>query len=101
MKIHPIIGAEILEQVEFPYPVVPIVSAHHEKWDGSGYPNGLKGEPYRSERESSQPLIASTRWLRIASTGELYHWTKPWRAWSTKLAKASIRVWLKSCSGVT
>jgi diguanylate cyclase (GGDEF)-like protein/putative nucleotidyltransferase with HDIG domain len=44
MKIHPIIGAEILEQVEFPYPVVPIVRAHHEKWDGSGYPNGLKGE---------------------------------------------------------
>jgi diguanylate cyclase (GGDEF)-like protein/putative nucleotidyltransferase with HDIG domain len=44
MKIHPIIGAEILEQVEFPYPVVPIVRSHHEKWDGSGYPNGLKGE---------------------------------------------------------
>src|SRR5712691_9486188 len=44
MKIHPIIGAEILEQVEFPYPVVPIVHAHHEKWDGSGYPNGLQGE---------------------------------------------------------
>jgi diguanylate cyclase (GGDEF)-like protein/putative nucleotidyltransferase with HDIG domain len=44
MKIHPIIGAEILEQVEFPYPVVPIVRAHHEKWDGSGYPNGLKGK---------------------------------------------------------
>jgi diguanylate cyclase (GGDEF)-like protein/putative nucleotidyltransferase with HDIG domain len=44
MKIHPIIGAEILEQVEFPYPVVPIVRAHHERWDGSGYPSGLKGE---------------------------------------------------------
>ncbi|HWX91997.1 MAG TPA: HD domain-containing phosphohydrolase [Terriglobales bacterium] len=44
MKIHPIIGAEILEQVEFPYPVVPIVHSHHEKWDGSGYPDGLKGE---------------------------------------------------------
>src|SRR5579864_6914649 len=44
MKIHPIIGAEILEQVDFPYPVVPIVRAHHEKWDGSGYPNGLSGE---------------------------------------------------------
>jgi len=43
MKIHPIIGAEILEQVRFPYPVVPIVYAHHEKWDGSGYPRGLKG----------------------------------------------------------
>jgi len=44
MKIHPIIGAEILEQVEFPYPVVPIVRAHHEKWDGSGYPSGLQGQ---------------------------------------------------------
>lgn len=44
MKIHPVIGAEILESVEFPYPVVPIVIAHHEKWDGSGYPYGLKGE---------------------------------------------------------
>ena len=44
MKIHPIIGAEILEQVDFPYPVVPIVHSHHEKWDGSGYPDGLKGE---------------------------------------------------------
>jgi len=44
MQIHPIVGAEILETVEFPYPVVPIVLAHHERWDGTGYPNGLKGE---------------------------------------------------------
>jgi putative nucleotidyltransferase with HDIG domain len=44
MKVHPIVGAEILEQVNFPYPVVPIVRAHHEKWDGSGYPYGLSGE---------------------------------------------------------
>jgi diguanylate cyclase (GGDEF)-like protein/putative nucleotidyltransferase with HDIG domain len=44
MKIHPLVGAEILERVNFPYPVVPIVRAHHEKYDGSGYPFGLKGE---------------------------------------------------------
>jgi diguanylate cyclase (GGDEF)-like protein/putative nucleotidyltransferase with HDIG domain len=44
MKIHPVVGAEILERVRFPYPVVPIVRAHHEKWDGTGYPYGLKGE---------------------------------------------------------
>lgn len=44
MKIHPIVGAEILERVEFPYPVAPIVRSHHERWDGSGYPDGLKGE---------------------------------------------------------
>jgi len=44
MKIHPMVGAEILERVQFPYPVVPIVRSHHEKWDGSGYPDGLIGE---------------------------------------------------------
>ncbi len=44
MKIHPVIGAEILERVRFPYPVVPIVRAHHEKWDGTGYPFGIRGE---------------------------------------------------------
>jgi diguanylate cyclase (GGDEF)-like protein/putative nucleotidyltransferase with HDIG domain len=43
MKIHPVVGAEILERVRFPYPVVPIVRAHHEKFDGTGYPLGLRG----------------------------------------------------------
>ena len=43
IKIHPVAGAEILEQVQFPYPVAPVVRAHHEKWDGTGYPAGLKG----------------------------------------------------------
>jgi diguanylate cyclase (GGDEF)-like protein/putative nucleotidyltransferase with HDIG domain len=44
MKIHPVVGAEILERVEFPYAVAPIVRSHHEKWNGTGYPDGLKGE---------------------------------------------------------
>ena len=44
MKIHPTVGAEILERVAFPYPVAPIVRSHHERWDGTGYPHGLKGE---------------------------------------------------------
>jgi diguanylate cyclase (GGDEF)-like protein/putative nucleotidyltransferase with HDIG domain len=44
MKIHPVVGAEILERVKFPYPVVPIVRSHHERWDGNGYPDGLKAE---------------------------------------------------------
>jgi diguanylate cyclase (GGDEF)-like protein/putative nucleotidyltransferase with HDIG domain len=44
MKIHPVVGADILERVHFPYPVVPIVRSHHEAWDGSGYPDGLRGE---------------------------------------------------------
>ena len=44
MKVHTVVGAEILEQVAFPYPVAPIVRSHHEKWDGSGYPDGLKAQ---------------------------------------------------------
>jgi putative nucleotidyltransferase with HDIG domain len=43
MKVHPVVGAEIVDQVQFPYPVAPIVRSHHERWDGSGYPYGLKG----------------------------------------------------------
>ena len=44
MKVHTTVGAQILERVGFPYPVVPIVLYHHEQWDGRGYPEGLKGE---------------------------------------------------------
>ena len=44
MKIHPVAGAQIVEQAGFPYPVAPIVRSSHEKWDGTGYPAGLRGE---------------------------------------------------------
>ena len=44
MKVHTVVGAQILERVNFPYPVVPIVRHHHERWDGRGYPDGLRGE---------------------------------------------------------
>ena len=44
MKIHTIVGAQIMERVNFPYPVVPIVRHHHERWDGRGYPDGLGGQ---------------------------------------------------------
>src|SRR6266478_259893 len=44
MKIHPTVGGDILKRVNFPYPVEDIVRYHHEKWDGSGYPKGLRAE---------------------------------------------------------
>ena len=44
IKQHPEIGAAILDPVEFPWPVLPVVRSHHEKWDGTGYPDGLAGE---------------------------------------------------------
>ena len=44
MRTHPVVGAEILSRVPFPYPLAPIVRHHHERWDGTGYPDGLRGE---------------------------------------------------------
>lgn len=43
LKMHPKAGSDILELIEFPWPVAKIVLQHHERLDGSGYPNGLKG----------------------------------------------------------
>ncbi|HEY6331700.1 MAG TPA: HD domain-containing phosphohydrolase [Blastocatellia bacterium] len=44
IKVHPVVAADILSNVDFPYEVVPIVKHHHEKYDGTGYPSRLKGE---------------------------------------------------------
>jgi len=43
LKVHPRVGAEIIRSVPFPYPVASLILAHHERWDGRGYPEGLKG----------------------------------------------------------
>ena len=44
MKVHPQVGAEIIATVPFPYPVATVIHGHHERWDGKGYPAGLKGD---------------------------------------------------------
>ena len=44
IRKHPIFSRDYVEQVAFPYPVGPLVYSHHERWDGKGYPEGLRGE---------------------------------------------------------
>jgi HD-GYP domain-containing protein (c-di-GMP phosphodiesterase class II) len=44
MKTHTTEGAKVLRDIEELVPVIPIVRNHHERWDGTGYPDGLKGE---------------------------------------------------------
>jgi diguanylate cyclase (GGDEF)-like protein/putative nucleotidyltransferase with HDIG domain len=44
IRAHPKVGADIISAVPFPYPVSPLILSHHERWDGKGYPAGLKGE---------------------------------------------------------
>jgi putative nucleotidyltransferase with HDIG domain len=43
-RMHPLIGVSILQPVTFLQPVLSIVSGHHERWDGSGFPEGLAGK---------------------------------------------------------
>src|SRR5256714_12631254 len=83
MKVHTTVGAEILERVGFPYPVVPVVRHHHERWDGHGYPDGLRGDEipitariltiadsFDSMREDRQYRQAMTRDEALATLKE-------------------------------
>ena len=60
IRLHPVVSANILERIGFPYPLVPAVRHHHENWDGTGFPDQLKG--------SEIPVTA--RILAIASAFE-------------------------------
>ncbi|HYH84926.1 MAG TPA: diguanylate cyclase [Pyrinomonadaceae bacterium] len=74
MKIHAIVGADIVGRVNFPYPVEEAVRFHHESWDGTGYPSALKAEQI--------PLVA-----RIISVVDFYDSTRcdrPYRAGMTR-----------------
>lgn len=44
IRQHPRVGAHLVDEIVWPYPVAPLVRHHHERWDGAGYPDGLKGE---------------------------------------------------------
>ncbi len=85
MKIHTLVGAEILERVRFPYPVVPIVRAHHEKWDGSGYPMGLKG----AEIPIGARILSAVDYLDALASDRQYRRALPLKEVMKKLAAES------------
>jgi len=86
MKIHPTVGGDILRRVNFPYPVEDIVRYHHEKWDGSGYPKGLKGEAI--------PLVA-----RIISVVDFYDATRCDRPYRKGMKREDSLALLRSMAG--
>ena len=86
MKIHPTVGGDILKRVNFPYPVEDIVRYHHEKWDGSGYPKGLKGEAI--------PLVA-----RIISVVDFYDATRCDRPYRKGMKREESLALLRSMAG--
>ncbi len=68
-KEHAQVGYEILNEIEFPWPVAQIVYQHHERMDGSGYPNGLSGED----------IILEARILGLADVVEAMASHRPYR----------------------
>jgi diguanylate cyclase (GGDEF)-like protein/putative nucleotidyltransferase with HDIG domain len=87
MKIHPTVGASILEKVNFNYPVIPTVRHHHENWDGTGYPGKLKAEQI--------PVTA-----RILAIVDTYDALRGDRTYSKAISKESARKTLINESGV-
>lgn len=86
MKIHSTVGAAILERVGFSCPVVPTVKHHHEMWDGSGYPDGLKGE--------NIPLTA-----RILTLADAYDALRGMRSYRDAVSREESRKMLLNGAG--
>ncbi|MGH9385527.1 MAG: HD domain-containing phosphohydrolase [Vicinamibacterales bacterium] len=69
VRIHPVVGAEIIKAVPFPYAVAPIIRSHHERWDGSGYPDGLRAD----EIPLGARLLAVVDYFDAISSARPYH----------------------------
>lgn len=77
MRRHPEYAYKFLEPIEYLHPVMDIPYCHHEKWDGSGYPRGLRGEEI--------PLVA--RIFAIVDVWDALNSDRPYRkAWATEQA---------------
>jgi HD-GYP domain-containing protein (c-di-GMP phosphodiesterase class II) len=85
-KHHPRYGKEILEPIEFLRPLIPGVYAHHERWDGHGYPEGLSGDTI--------PLIA-----RIISVADTYDAMTSDRSYRRALPHEVSTAELERCAG--
>jgi len=70
IKEHPQVGHNILNTVDFPWPIAQIVLQHHERMDGSGYPNGISGDN----------ILFEARILAVADVVEAMASHRPYRA---------------------
>ncbi|MDH5680650.1 MAG: HD domain-containing protein, partial [Spirochaetota bacterium] len=70
LKTHAQVGYDILKPINFPWPIATMVHQHHEKLDGSGYPNGLKGEE----------IILEAKIICVADVVESMASHRPYRA---------------------
>jgi HD-GYP domain-containing protein (c-di-GMP phosphodiesterase class II) len=83
---HPLIGSRIVEQLRELSAVAPAILHHHERWDGTGYPNGLRGRQI--------PLEA--RIIAVADSFSAMTTDRPYRR---RLSPAQARAELRRCAG--
>ena len=69
IRTHPAVGYNILKEIQFPWPVAKIVLQHHERMDGSGYPDGLSGDD----------ILIEARILAVADVVEALASHRPYR----------------------
>ncbi|MFA9423146.1 MAG: HD domain-containing phosphohydrolase, partial [Sedimentibacter sp.] len=86
MKMHPVKSAEILEKTEEYKDIADVVAAHHERWDGKGYPYGLNGEDI--------PLMA-----RVIAVADAYDAMVSQRSYRKPISKEDAMAELTKCSG--
>jgi len=84
MKLHPLYGVELLKDIEFPWDIKPIIRSHHEKYDGTGYPDGLRGDeiPLRAQ------VICVVDVFDALTTTRSYRGAMPWPAALEEMRKS-------------
>ena len=87
MRKHPVIGREIIKDIPFLQDALPIIYCHHERWNGSGYPQGLRGEEI--------PIEA-----RIFAVADIFDALTSIRPYRKKLTEAEALAYLKDQAGI-
>jgi CRP-like cAMP-binding protein len=85
MRVHPVAGAAIVAQVQHLARIAPAVRGHHERWDGSGYPDGLSGE----EIPFGARLVMVADTFDAITTSRPYRSAQHWQAAVDEIAAGS------------
>jgi putative nucleotidyltransferase with HDIG domain len=90
VKNHPVWGLDLLAGIELPWDIKPIIRSHHERYDGSGYPDGLKGDAiplaaqiicvvdvYDALTTTRSYRPSMTKEVAVATMEDCRHWWRP------------------------
>lgn len=91
MKLHPLHGQKILRNIKFLEGAARVVGQHHERWDGEGYPYGIRGEEIDIGARILRSLMLLTRWFQTAFIAKVVRITRLWKNWRDVRERSLIR----------